>query len=294
MSNLVEIKKRIASISSTIKVTKVMQMIATAKVAKIKQTIVASNKYNDIANAIIANYLKYTENSANIQKFLRNDKNDKYKNILIVLTSSDKGTCGSINANIFKEFSILCKKYQLEGCNVFVCPVGKKAKQYLETYFEKLNVKVIFEDQIDAENCNSALINQCIDKCVKMYSNGDINKVCFLYHKFKNIITCNAVCEEVLPLDASIFSNIETNFINLYEDENTATSMIEFFVRNKFYCSYTSNLASILSSRMNAMDNATKNGQEIIDELRIKYNKSRQANITSELSDIVSGFEAIS
>ena len=299
MSNLVEIKKRIASITSTIKVTKVMQMIATAKVAKIKQMMVTSNRYTDIANDMLSKYYKYTQNVNEIERFFdkkRGDNEKKCKKILLVLLSSDKGTCGSINTNIFKEFSMLVKQHLDEGNKVFVCPIGKKAVKFLETHGDKMAVSVLSDIKNDAENCNPNAINEVVTQMVNAYVNDGIDEICFVYHKFKNIITCNAVCERILPLSKEMLANNakDEGFVNIYEVDNTPTSMVNFFVRTLLYGAYVSNLASIVSSRMNAMDNATKNGQEIIDDLRIKYNKGRQSGITSELSDIVSGFEAIS
>lgn len=299
MSNLVEIKKRIASITSTIKVTKVMQMIATAKVAKIKQMIVTSNRYTDIANDMLAKYCKYTQNVNEIERFFdkkRGNNEKKSKKILLVLLSSDKGTCGSINTNIFKEFSILVKQHLDGGNEVFVCPIGKKAVKFLETHGDKMAVSVFSDITNDAENCNPNAINEVVTQMVNAYVNDEIDEICFVYHKFKNIITCNAVCERILPLSKEMLANNtkDEGFVNIYEVDNTPTSIVNFFVRTLLYGAYVSNLASIVSSRMNAMDNATKNGQEIIDDLRIKYNKGRQSGITSELSDIVSGFEAIS
>ena len=300
MSNLVEIKKRIASITSTIKVTKVMQMIATAKVAKIKQMMVASDRYTDIANDVLSKYCRYTQNVNEMERFFdkkRVNNEKKSKNILLVLLSSDKGTCGSINTNIFKEFSMLVKQHLDGGDKVFVCPIGKKAVKFLGTHGDKMSVSLFSDITNDAENCNSNAINEVVTKMVNAYVDNEIDEIYFVYHKFKNIITCNAVCEKILPLSKEVLTKNNTKdegFVNIYEVDDTSTSIVNFFVRTLLYGAYVSNLASIVSSRMNAMDNATKNGQEIIDDLRIKYNKGRQSGITSELSDIVSGFEAIS
>ena len=296
MSNLVEIKKRIASIASTIKVTKVMQMIATAKIVKIKQMISCADKYNAFANLILAEYIKNTANRNKIDIFFqKKDKKENKKKFLFFLMSSDKGTCGSINANIFKEFNSIVKQYQNSECEIIVCPIGKKAKKYLESYSTKLNINVFSSSNIDAENYNNKEITELINHSVEEYKNNNIDAIYFVYHKFKNIITCNAMCEKILPLENEndFYCNKNADFTNIEETESISIEIMKFFVRTKFYNTYVLNLASIVSSRMNAMDSATKNGQEIIDDLRIKYNKSRQTNITSELSDIVSGFEAI-
>jgi len=101
------------------------------------------------------------------------------------------------------------------------------------------------------------------------------------------------VKEQILPIQNVAQDSSKSEFINIDETDSMPQAMIEFYIRTKIYNIYVSNIASIVSSRMNAMDNATKNGQEIIDDLKIKYNKSRQAGITAELSDIVSGFEAV-
>ena len=297
MSSLVEIKKRIVSITSTIKVTKVMQMIATAKIVKIKQMISCADKYNSLINSILAEYIKNTGDKDKINFFFekKNETKEK-KKILLFLMSSDKGTCGSINTNIFKEFNSIVKQHQSEGHEIFVYPIGKKAKKYLESHSTKLNINIFSNSNTAAENYdNKEETAMLINNSVEEYTNGNLDAIYFVYHKFKNIITCNVVCEQVLPLvkNTNDFCDDNVDFINIDETDSTPSKIIELFVRTKFHNAYVSNLASIVSSRMNAMDNATKNGQEIIDDLRIKYNKGRQANITSELSDIVSGFEAI-
>ena len=296
MSNLVEIKKRIASITSTIKVTKVMQMIATAKVAKIKQMMVIANRYQDMSQGILSSYCENTENNNDLNRFFA-ENNNYSKKVLLVLMSSDKGTCGSINTNIFKEFTMLVKQYHNDSSEIYVYPIGKKAAKFLETNQKKLNIETFSSINNDAEDCNSKTIDEVVNLFVNAFADKKIDEINFVYHKFKNIITCNTICEKVLPLQLEANNQQEngnSEFTNIYETENTAINMIKFFAKTKLYTAYISNLASIVSSRMNAMDNATKNGQEIIDELRIKYNKGRQASITSELSDIVSGFEAIS
>ena len=294
MSNLIEIKKRITSIESTIKVTKVMQMIATAKIAKIKHTITISDRYNKLSKSILTSYIQNTSNLDKINLFINNAKDNK-KKILLILMSSDKGTCGSINTNIFKKLSFIVDEYKKYNSIIDVFAVGKKAKKYLELQAKRLNVNEILQNvDVFSENHNEKTINTAINSFIEKYNNGEYDKILFIYNKFKNIITCEPFCEQVLPLIENIENNEKENFTNISETDSICYSIISLLIKTKFYNAYVSNLASIISSRMNAMDNATKNGQEIIDDLRIKYNKSRQSNITSELSDIVSGFSAIS
>jgi len=294
MSNLVEIKKRITSITSTIKVTKVMQMIATAKIAKIKQLIPISEKYNNYANEILSSYLKYSADSDNLNKYFNEDKQDN-KSVLFILMSSDKGTCGSINTTIFKEMHNLIKEYKNNSYNITILPMGKKANKWVAENSEKLNIKKYNNPLVvDAENCNSYAINTMLQDMVQKYDNNEYSKIVLVYHKFKNIITFNSVSEVLLPFNKEALDVKNAKFTNINEGDLEVSALIEFLIRTKVYNAYLSNLSSVVASRMNAMDNATKNGQEIIDELRIKYNKGRQASITAELSDIVSGFEAIS
>lgn len=293
MSNLVEIKKRISSITSTIKVTKVMQMIATAKIAKIKQLIPTSEKYNNYANNILSEYIKHALDASKIEKYYTENANNK--NILFILMSSDKGTCGSINTTIFKEITSLVHTYKQKDYNITILPIGKKATKWLENNNDKLKITVCQMPQlVEAENCNSSLINAVVSRIVHEYDATTFGEICLVYHKFKNIITFNSICERLLPIDKTCVKPETAKFTNIEETPELLPTIIEFFVRTKLYNAYISNMSSIVASRMNAMDNATKNGQEIIDDLRIKYNKGRQAAITAELSDIVSGFEAIS
>ena len=185
-------------------------------------------------------------------------------------------------------------EYKKNGNTVEVLPVGKKAVKWVQTNCEKLGFKVYKQDAYaDAEYCDAKIVGGAVNTILAAYSSGEFSEVSILSHKFKNIITCNAVKEQILPIQNVAQDSSKSEFINIDETDSMPQAMIEFYIRTKIYNIYVSNIASIVSSRMNAMDNATKNGQEIIDDLKIKYNKSRQAGITAELSDIVSGFEAV-
>lgn len=291
MSNLIAIRKRINSIASTIRVTKVMQMIATAKIAKIKQMMTVVERYGEETDAILRKYMSNTAMPGELKKYFSGFS--MKKNVLLLLFSSDKGTCGSINTNIFKEAMHEIAEYKKNNNTVEVLPFGKKAVKWAQTNCEKLGFKVYKQDAYaDAEYCDAKIVGSAVNTILEAYSSGEFSEVSILSHKFKNIITCNAIKEQILPIQNTVDRN-KNEFINIDETDSMPQAMIEFYIRTKIYNIYVSNIASIVSSRMNAMDNATKNGQEIIDDLKIKYNKSRQAGITAELSDIVSGFEAV-
>ena len=286
-------------------------MIATAKIAKIKQMAFVSNKHSTLATDILYSYLRNTLQKVEIAKYLINYKDNKNeknnsnniaqtlknssKNKLFILLTSDKGTCGNINTMAFKEITDIVKTEQKNGFSLTILPIGKKAVKFLETNASKLNVSVYKMDKyLDAATCNTESVNAVVNSFVKSYANNEFCSINIVYNKFKNIISCNVVNTQLLPIDMKDVDLNKVGYINVDDTDSMPSSIIEFYVRTQIYNAYVSNLASIVSSRMNAMDNATKNGQEIINDLRIKYNKSRQANITSELSDIVSGFEAIS
>ena len=301
MGNLVEIKKRIESVSSTIKVTKVMHMIATAKIAKVKQIINVVDRYNSYADEILSLYVQNTDYKNDISKFFEVNKKAQ-QSVLLLVFSSDKGTCGSINTNICKEMNNFIDEYKKQNKKITILPIGKKIVKYLQSNYKKLGVEIYkLEQYPDAEYCDGKMVGDIMNGILKSYNNFEYNEVSAISHKYKNIITCYVEKKQLLPLIKEEKDN-KTNkddkkkdaFINIEEQDKTPTSIIEYYIKTKLYNLYVSNIASIVSSRMNAMDNATKNGQEIIDDLRIQYNKGRQAHITSELSDIVSGFEAIS
>ena len=274
-----------------------MQMIATAKIAKIKPMMVVVDKYNQSANDTIALYLKNAENTTEIEEFF--EKSEKKKNdvkkILFIMFASDKGTCGSVNTNIYKFANETIKEFQDKKCEITILPVGKRAVKWAKTNNEKMNFKIYNSGEKfeDAEYCNSEMVCKITSEIVNGFKSGEFDEINVLYHKYKNIITCYPEKIRILPISKDEIKVENACFTNIDESENTIKAMIDFFVRTKIYNCYISNIASIVSSRMNAMDNATKNGQELINDLRIKYNKTRQASITAELSDIVSGSEAL-
>ena len=288
-----------------------MQMIATAKIAKIKPMMVVVDKYNQSANDTIALYLKNAENTNEIDAFFEhnedkkgdNNENEKSKSsenkvnkkVLFIMFASDKGTCGSVNTNIYKFANETIKEFQDKKCEITILPVGKRAVKWAKTNNEKMNFKIYNSGEKfeDAEYCNSEMVCKITSEIVNGFKSGEFDEINVLYHKYKNIITCYPEKIRILPISKDEIKVENADFTNIDESENTIKAMIDFFVRTKIYNCYISNIASIVSSRMNAMDNATKNGQELINDLRIKYNKTRQASITAELSDIVSGSEAL-
>ena len=271
-----------------------MQMIATAKISKIKQVILVANRYEENANNFFDLYLK---NSKFAEKLTEFTDERPVRKVLILFLASDKGTCGAINTTINKTLINVVKNYQKDNVSISIAPIGKKAFQFIQKETGKLDFKLFIDSQITAENYVAEDISVLIDKVIESYRNEDFDKIEVVAHDFKNIITCNAVEKTILPLkleEGSTQNQKQEEIVNIIENQQMIDAMIKMKIKALFDKMYVSNLASIVSSRMNAMDNATKNGNEIIAELKILYNKSRQARITNELIDIVSGSEAIS
>lgn len=270
-----------------------MQMIATAKISKIKQIILVANRYETNANNFFNLYLK---NSKFAEKLTEFTEERPVRKVLILFLASDKGTCGAINTTINKTLINVVKNYKKDNVSISIAPIGKKAFQFIQKEATKLDFKVFTDKQITAENYVAEDVSLLIDKVIESYKNKDFDKIEIVSHDFKNIITCNAVEKTILPLkfEEGKQNHQQEGIVNIIENQQMIDEMVKMKIKALFDKMYVSNLASIVSSRMNAMDNATKNGNEIIAELKILYNKSRQARITNELIDIVSGSEAIS
>jgi len=285
MANLKEIKRRIGSVKNTRQITSAMKLVAAAKMRKAQENVVISRPYEEKMLSVINALSARSEESANPLFEKREEKN-----ILIILFSSDKGLCGGFNGNLFRQ--TLGMIHEDEGKGIHLSTVGKKGRDF----FSKRNV-IIEKEYVDfSHDINFELAQDIASDAIEMFLSGRVDKVYTVFNWFKSVIVQDVVVRPLLPLASSDDdSDGEYNVDYIYEPsaEVILTDLLKKYVEVEVYQSLLESWASENGARMAAMDSATRNAGEMISALTLKYNRARQAAITTEIIEIVSGADAL-
>ena len=283
MANLKEIRNRISSVSSTMQITSAMTMVSAAKLKKAQDAITAMRPYADKLTELLQNFSSNLD-ADNGSVFT---KNREIKNILIVAITSNRGLCGAFNSNIIKQVNELAKNYT-KG-NVSVMAIGKKANDSLSKEFKILsNESKIFDD------LNFINVAQIAQVLMNKFKDGSVDKIELVYNKFKNAATQIVTTEQFLPI---VTSNDQINNNQDYIFEPSKVEIVKTLIpkslKTQLFKAIRDSFASEHGARMTAMHKATDNATELRDQLKLTYNKARQAAITNEILEIVGGAEAL-
>ena len=292
MPSLDDLKKRIKSVKSTQKITKAMKMVAAAKLRKAQENAEKGRPYSQKMQNIILNLTKSINDLNNAPKLLVGTGNDKI--YLCVVLTADRGLCGGFNTNICKLAKTNFKKILNEGKVLKIITVGSKGLDQIKREFGKYVInKFSFKEkkQItfnEAEIIGSEIIN--------LFKQNEFDKCILFYNNFKNVITQIPQAQQIIPVQKKSTESKEENSI-FYEFEPDEDEILEDLlpknVSTQVFHAFLENAASEQGSRMTAMDNATRNAGDLVEKLTINYNRSRQASITKELIEIISGAESI-
>lgn len=283
MANLKEIRNRISSVSSTMQITSAMKMVSAAKLKKAQDAITAMRPY---AN-------KLTELLQNLSATLDADSGSKFadqrevKNVLIVAITSNRGLCGAFNSNIIKQANYLANSYAEK--NVSVVAIGKKANDALSKEYEILaNESTVFDD-LTFDN-----VAQIAEFLMQKFEEGSVDKIELVYNKFKNAATQIVTTEQFLPIVPSA-DGTDANQDYIFEPSKAeiVETLIPKSLKTQLFKAIRDSFASEHGARMTAMHKATDNATELRDQLKLTYNKARQAAITNEILEIVGGAEAL-
>ena len=283
MANLKEIRNRISSVSSTMQITSAMKMVSAAKLKKAQDAITAMRPYADKLTELLQNFSSNLD-ADNGSVFT---ENREIKNILIVAITSNRGLCGAFNSNIIKQANELAKNYA-KG-NVSVMAIGKKANDSLSKEFKILsNESKIFDD------LNFTNVAQIAQALMNKFKDGSVDKIELVYNKFKNAATQIVTTEQFLPI---VTSNDQINNNQDYIFEPSKVEIVKTLIpkslKTQLFKAVRDSFASEHGARMTAMHKATDNATELRDQLKLTYNKARQASITNEILEIVGGAEAL-
>ena len=292
MPSLDDLKKRIKSVKSTQKITKAMKMVAAAKLKKAQENAEKGRPYSDKLQNIILNLTKSISDETNAPKLLAgNGKDNIY---LCVVITADRGLCGGFNSNICKLAKNYFKKFLKEGKELKIITVGSKGHDQIKTeYGQYIIDKKSFKEK---KQISFLEANEIGKKVIELFEQEQFDKCFIFYNNFKNVITQIPQAEQIIPTfikkddknkDNVIFYEFEPDEDEILEDllpKNVSVQILKAFLENA---------ASEQGSRMTAMDNATRNAGDLVDKLTINYNRSRQASITKELIEIISGAESL-
>ena len=280
MPSIKEVKNRIGSVKSTQQLTKAMKMVAAAKLKKAQDKVLQLRPYSKKLNEILSNL------SSSINNDLFKTRN--INSALVVIVSSDKGLCGSFNSSLFKEFNTFCSQNNFK--NITVLPIGKKAYDFFKNSKFQLNLNY-WEGLNNFSYDNSSEICEYL---IDSFLGSKFDKVSIIYNEFKNVAVQKTVSEDFLPVpQVDSESNSSNNYIFEPEKNKIVRHLIPQTLKTQLFKSVLESSASEQGSRMTAMSQATDNAGELLKELKLTYNRTRQAAITKEILEIVGGAEAL-
>ncbi|WP_300672247.1 ATP synthase F1 subunit gamma [Soonwooa sp.] len=283
MANLKEIRGRITSISSTMQITSAMKMVSAAKLKKAQDAIVMLRPYSEKLQEIIEN-VSSSSDSENVSEYA---VAREVKNVLYIVVTSNRGLAGAFNSSVIKELN-----HQLsinQNHNVEIITVGKKV------YDAVRRNRTVFENHSNLfDNLSFENVAKMTQKIMDEYKTGKFDKVCLVYNRFINAATQEVVTEQVLPI-AMPEKTSEINVDYVFEPgrQEILETLIPKSIKTQVYKGILDSVASEHGARMTAMHKATDNAEALRNDLKIFYNKARQAAITNEILEIVSGAEAL-
>ena len=292
MASLDDLKKRIQSVKSTQKITKAMKMVAAAKLRKAQENAEKGRPYSEKMNNIILNLSNGISDKENAPKLLTGSGDEKV-HLCIVLTS-DRGLCGGFNSNIIRKAKSYFQKILNEGKNLKIITVGSKGYDQLKrTFNESIVDKITFKESKNTNYIDAEKVGKII---IERFEKKEFDVCTIFYNQFKNVITQIPQEQQIIPLKASEEKK-ESEKGNIYEfepeEDEILSNLLPKNISTQIFKAMLENSASEQGSRMTAMDNATRNAGEMVDKLTIQYNRSRQAAITKELIEIISGAESL-
>jgi F-type H+-transporting ATPase subunit gamma len=291
MPSLDDLKKRIVSVKSTQKITKAMKMVAAAKLKKAQESAENGRPYSEKMQNIILNLTNSISDPYNAPKLLVGTGEDK-THLCIVMTA-DKGLCGGFNSNICKLSKSYFEKILKEGKNLKIITVGSKGLDQLKRVYGKYIIKKIsFKEKKKITFKEADQVGEVI---LELFEKKEFDKCILFYNNFKNVITQIPTAQQIVPAEKSKSSaGNEDDFYEFEPDEDEILEdLLPKNISTQVFKAFLENAASEQGSRMTAMDNATRNAGELVDKLTINYNRSRQAAITKELIEIISGAESL-
>jgi len=290
MPSLDDLKKRIKSVKSTQKITKAMKMVAAAKLRRAQESAEKGRPFSEKMNNVILNLSSSISDKDSASKFLVGTGKDTTH--LCVVITADRGLCGGFNTNICRKARNYFEKILKEGKILKIFTVGSKGHDQLKRLYgkyiiEKMNFKGLKKITYkEAEDTGKIII--------KLFKESQFDVCKIFYNRFKNVITQIPQEQQIVPIEKQKEVKVSDNFYEFEPEENEILEdLLPRNISTQIFKAFLENAASEQGSRMTAMDNATRNAEDLVDKLTINYNRTRQAAITKELIEIISGAESL-
>ena len=294
MPNLDDLKKRIGSVKSTQKITKAMKMVAAAKLRKAQESAESSRPYADSMRDLIGAISSGYSPTSTERNLLTGDENDNVH--MLILFTSERGLCGGFNSVVTKSLREKIENLQKENKTVKIICVGKKGYDILKRQYSDIISEVIDMREVKSVSYQDA--KNISDKVIKMFFDGEFDKCSIFYNKFQSVISQIPTEQQIVPIELEEDSSKDgTTDQSFFDYEPGESEILEELLPLNFtvqiFKALLESAASEQGARMSAMDNASRNASDMIDNLTLFYNRSRQAVITKELIEIISGAEAV-
>ena len=294
MPNLDDLKKRIGSVKSTEKITKAMKMVAAAKLRRAQESAESSRPYSDSMKDLIESISKGYKPSSTERNLLTGDEKDQIH--LLILFTSERGLCGGFNSIVTRTLRDKIENLIDQNKTVKIVCVGKKGYDILKRQYSEMITEVIDMRAVKSITYQDA--KNISDKVVKMFFDGEFDKCSIFYNEFKSVISQIPTEQQVIPIEIiSNESDQEIKEDSFFEFEPGESEILDEILPLNFtvqvFKALLESAASEQGARMSAMDKASRNAGDMIDNLTLFYNRSRQAVITKELIEIISGAEAV-
>ncbi len=295
MPNLKDLKNRIGSVKSTQKITKAMQLVAAAKLKKAQDQAEAARPYAARMAAVIANLASSVKGSPDAPKMLTGS--DKNIDHLLIVCTADRGLCGGFNSSIVRLARERIVALERDGKTVKLLLVGNKGYDQLKRLYRDKILKTI--TLRDRKSIDSTVAHAIADDVASMFEAGEIDVATLIYARFRNVLTQEPTAQTLIPAVEAVDKDVEGPDLKgaIYEyepdEESILATLLPRNLATQVLAALLENAAGEQGARMTAMDNATRNAGDLIDDLTLQYNRQRQANITKELIEIISGAEAL-
>jgi F-type H+-transporting ATPase subunit gamma len=286
MAGTKEIRSKIASVKSTQKITKAMQMVATSKMRRAQERMRLARPYADKIRTVIGNLSQ--ANPDYRHPFLQSRD---VKHVGVIIISTDRGLAGGLNANLFKQSLLLFKEWQAKDVPVSLCLIGSKGT----AFFRRLGMPILASVSGMGDKPHVADLIGTVKVMLDAYREGKIDRLYLVHAQFVNTMTQKPNIEQLLPVEASPSSQLQEHWDYIYEPSaaEILDGLLMRYVESQVYRGAVENVASEMAARMVAMKAATDNAGKLIGDLQLVYNKARQAAITKELAEIVGGAAAV-
>ena len=293
MPNLDDLKKRIGSVKSTQKITKAMKMVAAAKLRRAQESAESSRPYAESMRDLIGSISSGYSPTSKERNLLTGDENDNIH--MLILFTSERGLCGGFNSVVTKSLREKIENLQQANKTVKIICVGKKGYDILKRQYSEMITEIIDMREVKSVSYQDA--KNISDKIIKMFFDGEFDKCSIFYNKFQSVISQIPTEQQVVPIEleeGSSEGSLEQSFFDFEPGESEILEeLLPLNFTVQIFKALLESAASEQGARMSAMDNASRNASDMIDNLTLFYNRSRQAVITKELIEIISGAEAV-